>query len=301
MRQRFPNVIRCSASAISRPNSGHGLRAHDQAVFFEGGDSTLHPAHCPSVARRSRALRRARPRLDHARRQAAHAGHGRVLRGRISARRRLRVSHRGRQRCQRRPVPLRIAIAGIGHDAEGVAQTVHEAYRRAECAGTYAGVTACLRSAQRAWIRAGSGIELGCGLGRAPARPQAAAVLRHGSIFGGGGRHGRTRSSSTWLASRWALRAETSVRNGRSSRCDGDEATAAANIRGDRRRARCQEDCGYRRVTALTDLLELLHNLRHSGRRREKPVRRTDGHSIMERTMGFRTATPTLSRSCSTN
>ena len=61
-------------------------------------------------------------------------------------------------------------LAGIGHDAEGVAQTVHEAYRRAECWETYADVTACLESA---WggIRAGSGIELGCGLGRAPARP----------------------------------------------------------------------------------------------------------------------------------
>ena len=37
-------------------------------------------------------------------------------------------------------------LAGIGHDAEGVAQTVHEAYRRAECWETYADVTACLRA-----------------------------------------------------------------------------------------------------------------------------------------------------------
>ncbi len=113
-------------------------------------------------------------------------------------------------------------------------------------------------SAQGAWIRAGSGIELGCGLGRALARPQAAAVLRHGSIFGGGG---LPQAEPGHLQP--GLRADGRARRieracGRSPDADGDGA-AAAGIRAvivDRHDA--EKDCGYERVTALTDLLELL-------------------------------------------
>ena len=118
-------------------------------------------------------------------------------------------------------------LAGIGHDAEGV-----DGARGLSARGMLGDVRrrhSVPESAQGAWIRAGSGIELGCGLGRALARPQAAAVLRHGSIFGGGGLP------------------------------QAEPGAAAAGIRAvivDRHDA--EKDCGYERVTALTDLLELL-------------------------------------------
>ena len=95
-------------------------------------------------------------------------------------------------------------LAGIGHDAEGVAQTVHEAYRRAECWETYADVTACLRALKERGYALGVVSNWDAGL---------EGLLRDLRLLPyfdtvvsrrWWATASRTRSSSTWLASRWA-------------------------------------------------------------------------------------------------
>ena len=112
-------------------------------------------------------------------------------------------------------------------------------------------------SAQGAWIRAGSGIELGCGLGRLlrdlRLLPYFDTVVSSAVV----GYRKPNPVIFNLACEQMGVRAEASVHVG-----DRPDATGTGrplrHPRGDRRQARCEKDCGYERVTALTDLLELL-------------------------------------------
>ncbi|MDU1880677.1 MAG: HAD-IA family hydrolase, partial [Eggerthella sp.] len=145
-----------------------------------------------------------------------------------------------------------------GHDAEGVAQTVHEAYRRAECWETYADVTACLRALKERGYALGvvsnwdAGLE---GLLRdLRLLPYFDTVVSSAVV----GYRKPNPVIFNLACEQMGVRAESSVHVGDRPDADGDGA-AAAGIRAvivDRHDA--EKDCGYECVTALTDLLELL-------------------------------------------
>ena len=234
---------RCSSISGER---SRGLRRMIQGgVLRRGLDA--HPA-VPVGGRDVRArCGRARPRLDRARRRAAHAGHGRVLRGGVSARRRLLVLARGSTAILITRHRYVCHLAGIGHDAEGVAQTVHEAYRRAECWETYADVTACLRALkERGYARWEYGIELwDAGLRKGSLRdlrllPYFDTVVSSAVV----GYRKPNPISSTWLASRWACAPKRACVGRSSRRADGDRSDRCRHPRGDRRQARCRK-IGY--------------------------------------------------------
>ena len=180
-----------------------------KAVFFDVGNTLVRA--CPSVAETfARVAAERGPCAHRARRGAAHARPGRLLRGRIPARRRLLVLARGVGGHLAGTVPL------------PVPPHRHRARRRRHGAGRARDVPPRRRlggvprrrglpeDAQAAGTHARRGVQLGRGARGAAARAAPAAVLRRGGVLGGRGapqaRPGRLRPR---LRGRWASRSAT--------------------------------------------------------------------------------------------
>lgn len=149
-------------------------------------------------------------------------------------------------------------LAGIGHDAEGMAQTMHEAYRGAGHWEVYADVVPCLRALKEHGYALGvvsnwdAGLE---GLLRdLRLLPYFDTVVSSAVV----GYRKPNPVIFNLACEQMDTAAQVCVHVGDRPDADGDGA-AAAGIRPviiDRYNA--EGDCGYERMTALTDLLELL-------------------------------------------
>ena len=139
-------------------------------------------------------------------------------------------------------------------------------------------VAGCLRALKERGLRAGGGVELGRRARGPAARPQAAAVLRHGGVFGGAwATASRTRSSSTWLASRWACAPSRRGACGRPPRCGRGQGRKGAGHPARHRRParRGGRTAPYERVVTLDRRAEAA--LRRKGQRPRLFVA-ADGH-----------------------